>query len=173
MFENIQIAEKQWKKQRFTLKDLLRCSILILICNLVGYIGSIIQSNSIRGWYPSLTKSMLTPANYIFPVVWCILYITIGVATCLAYKGATKKEKSYVIFIFALQLFFNLLWVILFFGLKAPLMAFVEILFYIFIIWNMLTVYKRYNMLSYILLFPYLLWVIFATYLNFIVVIMN
>lgn len=173
MLEEIKNAENQWKHQRITIKDLLLCAFLILICNLVGYISSIIQFNSIRAWYPSLSKSMLTPPNFVFPIVWSLLYILIGVSTCLSYKKARKKEKSFVIFVYALQLLFSFLWVVLFFGLKAPLMAFVEILFYIFIVLNMMNIYKRYSSISYILLYPYLFWVVFATYLNLIIIIKN
>ncbi|MBD5405095.1 tryptophan-rich sensory protein [bacterium] len=173
MLEEIKSAEDQWKHQKITIKDLLLCSFLILICNLVGYISSLIQFNSIRAWYPSLSKSMLNPPNFVFPIVWSLLYILIGVSTCLSYKKARKKEKSFVIFVYALQLLFSFLWVVLFFGLKAPLMAFVEILFYIFIVLNMMNIYKRYSSISYILLYPYLFWIIFATYLNLIIIIKN
>ncbi|MBD5398209.1 tryptophan-rich sensory protein [bacterium] len=173
MFEEIKEAEAQLKHQRITIKDLLRCAVLILICNLVGYIGSFVQFNSLRAWYPSLEKSILNPPNFIFPVVWSLLYIIIGVSTCLSYKGVRKKDKNYIIFIYTLQLLFNFLWVVLFFGLRAPLMAFVEILFYIFIVLNMMNVYKKVSSLSYILLYPYLFWIIFASYLNLIIIIKN
>lgn len=173
MFEEIKEAEAQLQRQRITVKDLLRCAVLILICNLVGYIGSIVQFNSVRAWYPILSKSILNPPNFVFPVVWSLLYILIGVSTCLSYKSAHKKDKIYIIFIYTLQLLFSFLWVVLFFGLKAPLMAFVEILFYIFIVLNMMNLYKKVNALSYILLYPYLFWIIFASYLNLIIVIKN
>ena len=84
-----------------------------------------------------------------------------------------KSEYLNELFIFFIQLCFNLLWSIFFFGMKAPLLAFAEILIYIIIVLSMMKIYKNINKLAYFLLFPYLFWILFATYLNFTILLLN
>ncbi len=169
----IRKLKTQWNNQKITLTDLLRCSLFILICNLVGYFSHIFQYNSLRAWYPILEKSKLTPPNFVFPIVWTILFVLIGISTCISYKNANKENKVFVLFIFIMQLLFSFLWIILFFWLRNPLMGFVEILFFLYIIIKMMSIYKNSSLIGYLLLYPYLLWVSFAAYLNLIIILKN
>ncbi len=162
-----------WKNKSFSLSDLFLCVFLILIADFIGYLSSIAQETSLKAWYPILNKSILTPPGFVFIIVWSVLYMLIGISTFLALKNSKKREKVYVLFIFFIQLCFNLLWSIFFFGMKAPLLAFAEILIYIIIVLSMMKIYKNINKLAYFLLFPYLFWILFATYLNFTILLLN
>ena len=128
---------------------------------------------SLKEWYPTLEKSKLTPPSFVFVIVWGILYTFLGISTFLAFKSARNRDKNNIISIFAGQLCFNLLWSIFFFGMRAPLLAFIEILFLLVMTITMIDLYKKFSSLASLLLYPYLIWVIFATYLNFIIVIAN
>ena len=162
-----------WKNKTFSLSDLLLCIFFILMCDFVGYLSSFTQEASLKAWYPLLNKSKLTPPGFVFVIVWSILYTLIGISTFLAFKNAKKEGKVYVLFIFFIQLCFNFLWSVFFFGMRAPLLAFVEILFYIIVILSMMKIYKSINKIAYFMLIPYLIWVIFATYLTSVVLLLN
>ena len=161
------------KNKMFSVADLFYCILFVLICLFIGYLSSLFQMESLKEWYPTLEKSKLTPPSFVFVIVWGILYTFLGISTFLAFKSAKRQGKSSVLIMFFTQLCFNLLWSIFFFGMRMPLIAFVEIFFLITITLNMMKVYKRYNFASYLLLYPYILWIIFATYLNFVIVLKN
>ena len=165
--------ENQMEHQRFNIKDLLICALFILIGNLSGYLASLVQTSSLRAWYPILNKSILTPPSIVFPIVWSTLFIIIGISTFLSYHNANKKSKIDVLFMYFMQLLFSFLWSVIFFGFRAPIMGFVEVLFLIFIIIRMMITYRKSSELAYLLLYPYLLWCIFASYLNLIIIIKN
>ena len=117
-------------------------------------------------WFNSLTKPLLNPPSKIFPPVWIILYILIFVSLFLFINANTYYSKYRGYLYFTLQLILNLLWSPIFF-LKHDigLALFVIILLDIFVILTIKNFYKC-SKLSAFLLVPYLLWIIFATYLN-------
>lgn len=117
-------------------------------------------------WFNSLTKPLLNPPSKIFPPVWTILYILIFVSLFLFINANTYYSKYRGYLYFTLQLILNLLWSPIFF-LKHDigLALFVIILLDIFVILTIKNFY-RCSKLSAFLLVPYLLWIIFATYLN-------
>ncbi|MCR5506725.1 MAG: tryptophan-rich sensory protein [bacterium] len=173
MLKNLKNTKLVWKNKKITISDLFSCVIFIIVCDIVGYLSSLFQTEGLRTWYPLLEKSVLTPPSFVFAIVWGILYAILGISTFLAFRSARKDEKIWILFIFFAQLCFNLLWSIFFFGMRAPLFAFVEILFLLLITLNMMKLYKRFSQISYYLLYPYVLWIAFATYLNFVIVLKN
>ena len=88
------------------MKKVLAIVIPVLICFLVGSTAGYLQSDSIISWYPFLNKSSLTPPNIVFPVVWSLLYLCMGISAgmILLTKGS---RKGVVLLLFVLQLFFN------------------------------------------------------------------
>ncbi len=151
-----------------SLKNLLRLVISILTCQAAGYIGSLFTSPSIPTWYASLNKPSLAPPNWVFFPVWTALFLMMGISLYLLWTQALKDRKAKIALIFfAVQLGLNILWSILFFGLKSPLSALIEIL----ILWLaiLLTIIKslKVSKAAAILLLPYILWVSFAAVLNF------
>lgn len=123
-------------------------------------------------WYNSLTKPPFNPPAEIFSPVWTVLYITI-LASFILYlrKPAQNKASGYVYF--CAQLIFNILWTPLFFGLENILLALMDII--LLDIFTILTIRKFYSVSkpAAIILLPYLLWILFATYLTFAYMVLN
>ncbi|MBP3285086.1 MAG: tryptophan-rich sensory protein [Clostridia bacterium] len=134
----------------------------ILIPILIGIIIGILISGSMN--YESLVKPPLAPPAFLFPIVWAILYTLMGISDGILTANSLKDAKTN--FIYYLQLFVNALWPIAFFLLKWRFFAFLWIiLLAVLIIWMIREFYKK-NKLSAYLQIPYLLWTLFATYLN-------
>lgn len=151
-----------------TLKTVLLFIFSIFICQLAGFIGSFFTIRAIPTWYASLNKPYFNPPGWIFAPVWTILYSLMGIALFLILsKGMEKQSVRIAVGIFAAQLMLNALWSIIFFGLKNPFFAFVEIIFLWFAILASIIAFFRLSRTAAILLIPYLLWVSFAAVLNF------
>ncbi len=132
-------------------------------CLLVAVIGRFFTDQSINDWYPTLNKPHLTPPEWIFPVVWPILYVMMGVALALVWK---KRAAFFSYFIFGVQLFLNFIWSYLFFTLRSPFLGLVDIIGLNIAILLTIYFFKKSSSLAGWLLVPYLFWVFFATYLN-------
>lgn len=156
------------------MKNLSKLLISILMCEGVGLISVPFTIASIPTWYASLNKPSFSPPNFIFSPVWTFLYFLMGVSFYLIWrKGLKSKKVKTALFYFLIQLFFNFLWSILFFGFHAPLLAFWDIIvLWIFIFITIMRFAKISQIASY-LLTPYFLWVSFASILNFSIVILN
>lgn len=136
----------------------------ILICLLAGAIGSIFTANTIPTWYAGLVKPSFNPPNWIFMPVWTTLYILMGIALYYAWKA--RK-------IFYVQLGLNMLWSILFFGLRNPLFALIDIILLWFAIFLTMLNFYKISKKAFYLMVPYLLWVSFAAALNLFIVTLN
>lgn len=146
----------------------------ILICQIAGFLGSVFTMPAIPGWYANLKKPSFNPPNWLFAPVWTILYLLMGVALYLVWnQGFEKKAVKIALIVFALQLILNALWSFLFFGLQSPGYALVEII----ILWLaiLLTILKFFKIskTAGLILVPYLLWVSFASLLNFFIFKLN
>lgn len=149
----------------------------IFICQLAGIIGSFFTISSVSTWYITLNKPIFNPPSWIFGPVWTVLYLSMGISLYLIWNKYSNKSKSnnskLALTFFVIQLFLNALWSILFFGLKSPLLAFIEILFlWVAILLTLIYTFKISKLGSYILI-PYLLWVSFAAVLNFFIFYLN
>ncbi len=142
----------------------------ILICESAGLIGSFFTISSVNGWYRTLTKPTLNPPAWIFAPVWTALYFLLGVAVFLIWRrGLKKKDTRIALIVFGIQLFLNAIWSIIFFGGHSPLWAFIDIIaLWLFILWTIGKFYKVSRPAA-LLLLPYLAWVTFASYLNFMI----
>lgn len=140
-----------------------------VIVFLVAFIGSLFTSgNTNSSWYDSI-KPSITPPNYVFPIVWNILFVLIAFSLYFAWISSKKKDKNKLVLVFGLNFLLNILWSFLFFTLKNPVVAFIDILLLLAsIIWMIGFTYKI-NKKSSWLLVPYLLWVAFATILNYLI----
>ncbi|RJR15047.1 tryptophan-rich sensory protein [Candidatus Microgenomates bacterium] len=146
----------------------------ILICQTAGLVGSVFTFSAIPTWYATLSKPIISPPNWVFGPVWTILFTLMGISAYLVWQeGWQKKQVKDALRTFGEQLVLNALWSILFFGLKNPLLAFVEIIFlWILIVATMVKFYRLNNWAAYLLL-PYLIWVSFASILNGAIVVLN
>lgn len=143
----------------------------IAACLLAGLIGSTFTAPNIQGWYSSLNRPSFTPPNQIFGPVWTLLYILMGVSVFLVWnKSVSKKQlkfKRSSLYLFGFQLLLNLLWSFLFFNLHYLLISVLEILLLWLCILVLIIRFKKLSKTASYLLIPYLLWVSFASVLNF------
>ena len=139
----------------------------LIICQSAGFLGSIFTTPAIPGWYAGLEKPTFNPPNWIFSPVWIFLYLLMGVTLYLLWQNLPKIEAKTALVFFAVQLALNILWSVIFFGFKLPVVAFIEIIIlWIFILLTMIKSAKVSKAAVYLLL-PYILWVNFAAVLNF------
>ncbi|MEJ2354885.1 MAG: tryptophan-rich sensory protein [candidate division WOR-3 bacterium] len=154
--------------QRSKIGEVLILFSSIIICQLAGIIGSIFTTPAIPTWYANINKPTFRPPNWVFAPVWTTLFLLMGIALFLIWrKGLNEKDIKIAIAVFAFQLVLNTLWSFLFFGLKSPFAAFIEIIFLWVAILASIILFFRISRLAGALLIPYILWVSFASILNF------
>ena len=146
--------------------------ISLAVCQLAGITGSVFTSSSVTTWYPTLTKPYFSPPGWIFAPAWIALYFQMGVSLYIIWINKAKDNGKALI-LFAIQLILNVLWSFMFFGLKSPLYGLIDILvLFVAIILTILFSFKI-SVLAAILLVPYLVWVGFATILNYNIFLLN
>jgi tryptophan-rich sensory protein len=133
----------------------------------VGSLSGLLTADAIGTWYVGINKPSFNPPNWIFGPVWTVLYILMGIAAGLVWtSGAEPAAKRRALGIYLVQLVLNFGWSLIFFGLRSPVWAFVEIiLLWAAIVWCMRS-FGSIHRTAMLLLVPYLLWVSFATVLN-------
>ena len=136
-----------------------------LLCFVLGGIAGVLQNDAIAHWYPYLNKSALTPPNIAFPIAWGIIYLCMGISAGLVLTSRAVA-RSRVMWIWFVQLALNFLWSVLFFFARNPLAGMIDIVALdILVIYYMAHAYRVRRAASWLFL-PYLLWILFATYLN-------
>lgn len=148
-------------------KKLSRILIAVGICLIVGSISGGSTASSLTDWFATLEKPVFNPPGWIFGPVWTILYIMMGIAAGRVWAmGMDTPGVKRALSIFGIQLLLNFMWSIIFFGLQEIAWALVDIvLLWVMIILTM-RAFKPLDKTAYLLLWPYLLWVSFATVLN-------
>ena len=142
-----------------------KLSVFILVA-LALIFGGLASSNTGNDpWYQNLIKSDLNPPGFVFGIVWPILYILMSIS---AYRTFEKT-----ITLFSIQLFFNAIWSWLFFAFHLTTIALFNIWLLIFLNIRLFLIMLRIDKLSAYLYMPYLLWLLFASYLNLFIVINN
>ena len=143
----------------------------LLISLGVGTVASILTSGS-YSIYENLSKPPLSPPGFIFPVVWIILYILMGISAYLIYIS-NSDEKNLALKFYAVSLGVNFFWPIFFFKFGLFWLAFFWLLLLIFIVAVTLILFKKINPTAAWLWVPYLIWILFASYLNLFTAILN
>ena len=143
----------------------------LLISLGVGTVASILTSGS-YSIYENLSKPPLSPPGFIFPIVWIILYILMGISAYLIYIS-DSDEKNLALKFYAVSLVVNFFWPIFFFKFGLFWLAFFWLLLLIFIVAVTLILFKKINPTAAWLLVPYLIWILFAAYLNLFTAILN
>ncbi|MEE1278236.1 MAG: TspO/MBR family protein [Acutalibacteraceae bacterium] len=146
----------------------------ILIPLAVGGLSALITRGNMD-LYSTIKPPPLAPPAWLFPIVWTILYILMGISSTLIYtdRKASETDKKSALYTYALSLVFNFFWSIIFFNLRAFLFSFIWLLVLLFLIVRTITKYRKINKTAAYLQIPYLVWVIFAGYLNFAIYILN
>ena len=140
----------------------------IVVCCTIGFLSSVATQSSVNDWYLTLNKPSFNPPNWIFAPVWTTLYILMGISAGWVWaKGFHHKWVKTGLYHFGFQLLLNGLWSIVFFGLKQPFWGLVVILSLLVVLLLTIKWFKVVSKVAAALLIPYLLWVCFATVLNF------
>jgi translocator protein len=141
---------------------------------LAGVIGLVFTRPAISNWYAGLEKPSFNPPNWVFGPAWTILYILMGISIYLIWQKIKENKKAKGAFwLFWVHLFFNAIWSIIFFGFQSPGWALIIIaIIWLFIVTMMIRFWKISHWATYLLL-PYLLWVSFASFLNYFIWFLN
>lgn len=149
----------------------------LIIPQLAGFLGSIANITAIDTWYTTLNRPELNPPNWIFAPVWTTLFLLMGWALYLVWQkrpwGGINKKVELALFIFYTQLIFNIAWSYLFFYFQSPVFALLDIVvLWVLILLNIIF-FLKVDWRAGVLLIPYLLWVSFASYLNYAIFLLN
>ncbi|WP_394776373.1 TspO/MBR family protein [Flavobacterium sp.] len=142
--------------------------IALVICLMVGYSASTVTRPSVETWYPTIIKPVFNPPNWIFMPMWTLLYILMAVAAGLVWDKIKEQneEVKKALGFFLIQLTLNAIWSYLFFGLKNPMLALIEIALLWLMIYETYLKFVKTNKTAGYLLIPYMAWVAFAAILN-------
>ncbi len=146
--------------------------IISLILSLgTGFLSSLLTRTS-REVYANLIKPDLAPPAIVFPIVWTILFILMGISAYIVYES-NSPYKEYSLKLYIVQLIVNFFWSIIFFNLNQFTFAFIWILVLIVLVSFMIFNFYKINKCAAYLQIPYLLWLIFAAYLNYNIILLN
>jgi benzodiazapine receptor len=136
------------------------------VCFAAAAVGAMLTNPSVPGWYASLTKPSWNPPSWVFGPVWSLLYLLMGVSAWLVWLKAGFRAARVPLALFGVQLVLNMAWSALFFGLRSPGAALIEIvLLWGAILATMIAFWRRSAPAGWLML-PYLAWVTFAVALN-------
>ena len=139
----------------------------------VGGLSALLTMDSMES-FEKINQPPLSPPGWLFPVVWTILYILMGISAYLVFtSSSTEKQKRNALIVYGAQLFFNFLWSIIFFNREDYLFAFIWLVALWALILANIILFYRISKPAGLLLVPYLLWVTFAGYLNFAIYLLN
>ena len=136
-----------------------------------SFVGRLVTISSKEPWYSQLIKSNFNPPDWIFAPVWITLYLMMTIAIWFFWHS--KNRDLNTIYIYFIHIVFNTTWSIVFFGLHLIFAALVVLLVLIFLIITLILKFKRVNLISYYLMFPYLLWTLYALFLNINLLVLN
>jgi tryptophan-rich sensory protein len=140
--------------------------LFILAVVAVSVLGGLATASGTSDWYPTLRKPPWTPPDWVFGPAWTTLYILMAIAAWLVWQRRRTAEVRGALVMWWAQLALNLLWSIMFFGLRQPLWALVEIVALWIAIAATIALFARVRTLAALLLVPYIAWVTFAISLN-------
>jgi tryptophan-rich sensory protein len=154
------------KNKGFNFKVFIICLLIVFL--IVGGVGSLFTTKNVNSsWYQSIQPA-ITPPNWVFPIAWNILFLLISFSLYFAWMSSkSKRDKKKVAIVFGINFVLNILWSVLFFGLKETQIAFIEIILLWISILAMILITKNISKKSSWLLVPYLIWVTFASVLNY------
>ena len=149
-------------------RKLLKIIISVVICLLAGAIGAAATKTSVNTWYLTINKPSFNPPNWVFSPVWTILFILMGVAAGIVWnRGFYHKWVKIALYHFGFQLLLNISWSLVFFGLNEILGALIVIIALFVLLLFTFKWFKVVNTTAAYLLIPYIIWVGFASVLNF------
>jgi tryptophan-rich sensory protein len=148
-------------------RDWIALLIFAVICFAVAASGSVFTAGSVKTWYPGLLKPAGTPPSWVFGPVWSTLYLLMAAAAWLVWRQRMNEDVRPALTLFMAQLVLNGLWSYIFFGLRRPGAALIEIVVLLLAIAATAIRFAEHSRLAFGLMTPYLAWVTYAAYLNF------
>jgi len=139
---------------------------LIAISLGVGQVGVVFMTPDTFAWYKALSKPEWTPPNYIFPIIWTVLYLLMGIAAWLVWREK-KEQYEWALSAWSIQLILNGLWTPLFFGYHQIRLSFILIVFYAITVFITTALFYKHHKFSGFLMTLYLGWVMYAGVLNY------
>ena len=145
--------------------------LFFIITYSASFIGGMATISFNEPWYSQLVKSNYNPPDWIFAPVWTTLYLMMTLA--IWFYWHSKNREMNTIYIYFIHIVFNTTWSIVFFGLHQILLALIVLMILIALIIILILRFKRVNYVSSYLMIPYLLWTLYALFLNFNLLILN
>jgi len=145
--------------------------LFFIITYSASFIGGMVTISFKEPWYSELIKSNYNPPDWIFAPVWTTLYLMMTLAIWFFWHS--KNRDMNTIYIYFIHIVFNTTWSIVFFGLHQIFLALLVLIILISLIIILIIRFKRVNLVSYYLMIPYLLWTLYALFLNFNLLILN
>lgn len=174
MNEDLKLVTQKGGAQSLSKRRIIEALVILALAFATGAIGSRATLPNIPTWYEGLIKPSFNPPNWIFGPVWTVLYLTMSYA-CWRVLGCTsdRRARRSIMLIFVIQLFFNALWSIVFFGLMNPLWGLLVVACLESSVIAMIFVFARFDRVAAATQLPYAAWVAFASLLNLAIVLLN
>jgi translocator protein len=150
-----------------------KLSISIIIPLMAGFLGSFFTGPAVKTWYLDINRPVWNPPSWVFAPVWTTLFILMGIALYLVWSAKMSNKVRWALKMFSAQLVLNILWSLFFFGMQNFWMAFGEIVVLWIAIALTIVDFAKVNKTAAWLLVPYILWVSFASILNFTIAFLN
>ena len=142
------------------------------IALLAGGLSSLLTQGEMAA-FDALRQPPLSPPDWVFPAVWTILYLLMGIGMALVWRDSRGPARRRAVTIWGVQLAANFLWPLLFFVWKVRLLAFFWLILLLILVLRMVSEFERTSVTAARLQIPYILWLIFASYLNLGVYLLN
>lgn len=156
---NMLYSQKTGGKMTTTLQKAGRLFFLLVLTNGVGYVGASFMTPDTMNWYNTLKMSSLTPPDWVFGVVWTVLFLMMSIAGFLVWNKVSPRW-------FVAQLGMNLLWTFTFFYLREVIFATVIILLMLYCLYRCIHAFYAKSHAAGLLMMPIFVWSLFALYLN-------
>lgn len=155
------------------LKKLKPYIISVIIALAVGGVSALLTKNNMN-IFEKINMPPLSPPSVVFPIVWAVLYILMGISSAIIYKNGTDREEvQSALKVYALQLAVNFFWSLIFFNMQAYLFAFIWLILLWVLVIAMIVKFKKISPVAAWLQIPYLLWITFAGYLSLMIYLLN
>ena len=144
----------------------MKAIMLAILFLIIGGIMSSSVSSSVNSWFAELNKPFLNPPNFIFAPVWTLLYISLAVFYWMLDREQYSPKTAEIKRLFVWQLILNFSWTPVFFGMRNILAGLIVLLIMDFLVFRIIRLTYRVNKFCVVVILPYFCWLIFATYLN-------
>ena len=139
----------------------------ILAVEAVGALSGFLSREGTQLYARTINKPPLSPPGFLFPIVWTVLFVLMGIGAARIAAAPESRERSRALNVFVIQLIVNFFWSLIFFNAQAFGFAFLWLVLLWLLIVAMIYLFSGVDVLSALLQIPYLLWVTFAGYLNY------